>query len=295
LRELTRYRKTLVQERAQEANRRHQVLGTANLKRGSVAADVPGQSGRAMLAALSGGEEDPATLAELAQGRLRAKRPELRRALAGRPRPHHRTLLARILAQLAFIDGSVAQVREAIDRCRAPVAAAVALLRTIPGVGATAAATIVAESGTDLSRSPPSRHPPPGRGAVRATSSARASAAAASRPRATPGCAPSRGRAPGAAPARGAIISPRNTTAWPVAGASTGRRWRSPQRARHRYHAVAHSVRVIAYQPLKTGQPYADLGADYCDHRDAERIQRHHGKRLQQLGYAVTLTPAEVA
>ena len=284
LRELTRYRKTLVQERTQEANRLHKVLETANLKLGSVASDVLGQSGRAMLAALLGGEEDPATLAELAQGRLRAKLPELRRALSGRLLPHHRTLLARILAHIDFIDESVAQVQEAIDRCLAPFAAAVELLQTIPGVGATAAATIVAEIGTDMSRFPSSRH-------------------LASWAGLCPGNKQSAGKRLGGKPTKGdtwlrAILG---EVAWSLArsrGNYLAAQYHRLARRRGKHRAamaVAHSVLVIAYQLLKTGQPYADLGADYFDHLDAERIQRHHVKRLQQLGYEVTLTPAEVA
>src|SRR5947199_444902 len=97
LRDLTRYRKTLMQERAQEVNRLQKVLETANLKLASVASDVLGKSGRDMLDALVGGERDPLVLAELARGRLRAKLPELRLALDGRLRPHQTFLIQQIL------------------------------------------------------------------------------------------------------------------------------------------------------------------------------------------------------
>jgi transposase len=145
LRELTRYRKTLVTERAQEVNRLHKVLETANIKLGSVATDVLGASGRQMLEAMLDGEQDPAALSELAKGRLRAKLPELERALTGRVRPHHRILIGRILAHIDFLEESIAEVQREVDRCLVPFGRAVELLQTIPGVREVAAATIVAE------------------------------------------------------------------------------------------------------------------------------------------------------
>src|SRR5438876_5287928 len=114
LRDLVRYRKTLVQERAQEVNRLQKVLETANVKLAAVATDVLGKSGRAMLEALLGGEQDPEVLAELARGRLRAKLPELRKALAGRLQPHHRILITRSLAHIDFLEETLFQLQRAI-------------------------------------------------------------------------------------------------------------------------------------------------------------------------------------
>ncbi len=111
LRELTRDRKTLVQERAQEANRLHKVLESANIKLGVVASAVLGASGRDLLAALLSGEQDAAAMAELARGRLRAQRPALRQALEGRVTAQHRVLLRHILTHLDFLDGQ----RRAVD------------------------------------------------------------------------------------------------------------------------------------------------------------------------------------
>jgi len=105
LRDLMRYRKTIVQERADEVNRLQKVLETANVKLASVATDVLGKSGRSMLDAILGGQDDPETLAELARGRLRAKLPDLRLALDGRVQPHHRVLLTRILAHIDLSSG----------------------------------------------------------------------------------------------------------------------------------------------------------------------------------------------
>lgn len=154
LRELTRYRKTLVQGRTQEVNRVHKLLEGANIKLGAVASDILGKSGRDMLVALAGGEQDPAVLAELARGRLRAKLPQLREALAGRLRPVHGVLLTQLLGHIDYLDEAIARLHDEIDTALAPFAEAVDLLQTIPGVSAVAAATIVAEIGVDMERFP---------------------------------------------------------------------------------------------------------------------------------------------
>src|SRR5437763_15092 len=158
LRELTRYRKTLVQEHSAEVNRLHKVLESANLKLGAVATDILGASGRDMLAALLAGERDPDVLADLARGKLRGKLPDLRRALVGRVKPHHLVLIERILAHLDFLEQSIAQVQDEIDQALAPFEEAVGLLDGIPCVGRTAAAAMVAEIGTDMSRFPADKH-----------------------------------------------------------------------------------------------------------------------------------------
>ncbi len=151
LRELTRYRKSLVQERARETNRLHKVLEVANIKLGMVATDVLGVSGRRMLDAMLGGEQDPEALAELACGRLKAKLPELRRALRGRLEPHHLVLIERVLAHIDFLEESIAELQAQVDRCLVPFKESMELLQTIPGVSEAAAGTIIAEIGTDIS------------------------------------------------------------------------------------------------------------------------------------------------
>lgn len=154
LRELTRYRKTLVQERTDEINRLQKTLEGANLKLASVASDVLGLSGRAMFAALLEGERDPEVLADLARGKLRAKLPALRRALDGRGKPHHLVLIGQLVAHIDFLEASITQVQQAIEPCLAAFGEAVELLCPIPGVGEVVAAAIVAEVGTDMSRFP---------------------------------------------------------------------------------------------------------------------------------------------
>ena len=148
---MTRYRKTLIGQRTQEVNRLHKVLEIANIKLAVVATDVLGVSGRRMLEAMLGGEQDADVLAALAQGRLRTKLPQLRQALEGRLTAHHLILIKRILAHLDFLEESLAELQSEIERALLSSQDAVQLLQTIPGVGATAAAAIVAEIGTDIS------------------------------------------------------------------------------------------------------------------------------------------------
>jgi transposase len=284
LRELTRYRKTLVQERTAEVNRLHKTLEGANLKLAAVATDVLGVSGRDMLAALLGGEQDPETLAELARGRLRAKLPALRRALAGRVRPHHLVLIGQILAHVDFLEASIAQLQHAIEERASTVTSAVELLQTIPGIGEVAAVAIVAEIGTDMSRFPSAKH-------------------LASWAGVCPGNKASAGRRLSGRTTRGNVWlrAMLGEVAWSVArsrGTYLAALYHRLARRRGKYKAalaVAHSVLVSIYHMLRDGRPYADLGADYLDRADVTRIQQHHVRRLQQLGYAVTLTPASVA
>jgi transposase len=177
LRELTRSHATLVAERTQAVNRLHKLVEGANLKLGAVAADVLGavaadvlgavaadvlgKSGRDMLEAILAGEGDPQTLAELARGRLRAKLPLLRHAVDGRIQPMQRLVLRHLLDHIDFLAAQLAQLAQLaveIEERLAPFAEAVALLETIPGVGHTAATTIVAELGDDMSRFPSAKH-----------------------------------------------------------------------------------------------------------------------------------------
>jgi transposase len=151
LRDLTRYRKSLVQLRTQEINRVHKVLDTANLKLGAVASNVVGVSGRQMLRALEHGESDPAVLAELAKGRLREQLPTLRLALAGRVQPHHRQLLGQLLDHIAYLEQAMHRVEVSLAALLAEQEAAVQLLLTLPATGPVTAAAILAEIGTDIS------------------------------------------------------------------------------------------------------------------------------------------------
>jgi transposase len=133
LRELTRYRKTLVEARAREVSRVEMLLEGANIKLASVATDVLGKSGRAMLEALIAGEQDPAVLAELARGRMPSKRPQLQLTLEGRLVAQHRTVLKHLLAQINFLEQSRAELGAEIEHALSPFEQAVALAQTLPG------------------------------------------------------------------------------------------------------------------------------------------------------------------
>ena len=284
LRDLTRYRKTLIAERAQEANRLQKVLETANIKLAMVATNVLGVSGRQMLLAMLGGEQDADVLAELARGRRREKLPLLRRALVGRVRPSHLALRDRILAHVDFLEGSIAALQEEIDHCLAPFAQAVALLVTIPGVGEQAAATIVAEIGTDMNRFPSAKH-------------------LASWAGVCPGNRESAGKRKSGKPTDGTrwLKAVLGEVAWAVTHTRDNYLVTQYQRiARRRgklkaVGAVMHSVLVIVYHLLREGQPYRELGADYFDRQDTARLERHHVNRLKALGYDVVLTPLVAA
>jgi transposase len=284
LRELARYRKTLVQERAQQANRLQKVLEAANIKLAAVASNVLGASARVMLAALVDGEQDVAAIADHARARLRRKIPELKRALEGRLQPQHRFLLRAILAHVDFLDAAITQVEAEMAHHLEPYQEAMRLLQTIPGVQQTAAAAIVAEIGVDMSRFPSAKH-----------------------------LASWAGLCPGNKQSGGKRMSEAITKGSPWLRAVLGEVVFSISHTRDNYlvaqyrrlakrrgtHkavvAVAHTLLVVIYHMLRDQKPYADLGAEYFDRLDAARLERLHVRRLEQLGYTVTLTPATVA
>jgi transposase len=284
LRELTRYRKHLVEARAREVNRVQKVLEGANIKLSSVATDVLGKSGRAMLEALIAGEQDPARLSELARGRMRSKRPELQRALDGRLLGQHRILLQHLLAHIDFLDQSIAELEAEIERCLAPFGQAVALAQTLPGIAETAATAIIAELGTDMSRFASDKHVSSWAGVC-------------------PGNKQSGGKRLSGKTTHGnpylrAVLG---EVAWAISHTKDNylsaqfhriARRRGKQKA---VVAVSHSVLVILYHMLREGKPYSDLGSDYFEKLEATQIERYHVRRLEQLGYTVTLKPAPAA
>lgn len=289
LRDLTRYRTTLLQARAAEVNRLQKVLETANIKLAAVVTDVLGVSGRRMVEALldESGAPDPAALAELAKGRLRAKLPALRQALEGRVEAHHRILLRRILAHIDFLEESAAQLQADIDAALArdtDFTAAVTLLDTIPGVDTDAAAVLVAEIGTDMSRFASAKH-------------------LASWAGVCPGNHQSGGKRHAAKTTKGDrwLRGVLGEVAWAISRTKDNylaTQYHRLARRRGKYKAilaVAHSVLVIAYHMLRSRSPYTDLGADYFERLDADRITRYHVGRLRHLGYDVALTATHAA
>jgi transposase len=158
LRDLTRQRTELIRDRAAVVNRIQKILEDANIKLSSVASDVMGVSGRAMIRAIIDGQDDPAELAELARRRLRGKIPELKQALDGRITEHHRFLLRTLLDQIEALEGLIARFDARIEQAMAPFAEATQHLQGIPGVGEQSAEVIVAEVGTDMSQFPTAGH-----------------------------------------------------------------------------------------------------------------------------------------
>jgi len=279
LRDLTRYRKRLVQAHTAECQRIHKTLEDAGIKLDSVASDVLGVSGRAMLGALIAGERDPQVLAELAKGALRKKLPELRHALRGRFGAHHALLIGLCLDHITHLEAAVARLDTEIDTVIAPFAEARDRLDTITGVGKRAAECIVAEIGADMTRFPSAAH-----------------------------LASWAGMAPGNNVTGGKRRSGRTTKgdvwlrdiltecAWAAARTRNtylgAQFWRLARRIGKKRAAIAvgHSILVISWHLLHENRDYDDLGGDYFTRRgDHNRHQQHLVRQLMDLGYRVTL------
>jgi transposase len=280
LRELTRYRSSLVQERADELNRIAKVLEGANIKLASVASTIDGVSAQAMLVAIVGGETDPGVLADLARGRLRTKRAELEAALEGCLGSHQRFVLGAQLRHLADLDRLIESVGAEIEARLRPFEPAIAHLVTIPGIGRRTAQTLLAEIGPDMTRFPSARH-------------------LASWAGMCPGNHESAGKSRSGRTRKG---SPWLRAVLEEAGRSAGRtktylgaqfRRIGARRGSSRAAlAVGHSILVAAYWILVRDQPFTDLGAHYFDERDREHVRRRLTRRLEALGFSVTLRPA---
>jgi transposase len=281
LQELTRYRTSLVQERAAEVNRLQKTLEGANIKLGDVAANVAGVSGRQMLAALVAGEEDPQTLAQMAHGRRREKRPQLERALAGRVGPHQRFLLAQQLAHLDFLEASIAQVSAEIGERLRPFAAAQARLETIPGVGPRTAETVLAEVGADVRRFPTAKQFASWAGMCPGNDESAGKRRAGTTRKGRPALRSALVEAARAASrSKGTYL------------AAQYRRVAARRGSKRAAVAVGHSILVSVYHILTQDEPYRELGATYFDARDRPAVERHFVRRLEGLGYKVTLEPA---
>jgi transposase len=282
---LTRQRRKLIQANAAVANRIQKVLEDANIKLSSVATDVLGVSGRAMLEAIIAGEADPAALAERARGRLRRKLPQLEQALRGRVTDHHRFLLRLLLDDLTAREGLIARLSERIRAMMPePMQEAVRRLVTIPGVEQRAAEAIVAEVGPDL-------------------------APFASAPQ----LASWAGMCPGNHESAGKRKSGKTTkgnhwlrevlvqSAWPASRAkgtylaAQFRRLAGRRGKKRAVVAVAHTLLVAIFHLLKGKATYQELGAGYFDRLDQDRLTRGLVRRLEQLGLKVTLEPAAAA
>jgi transposase len=278
LRELTRYRSTFVRERATLVNRVQKVLESANIKLASVATDVMGVSGRAMLEAIVGGQATPEEMAELAKGRMREKRAELAKALSGRVKPHHRFVLTELLCQIDNLDEAVEHFNAQIEEYCRPFEQAVTLLDTIPGVGPETAQVIVAEIGVDMSRFPSANHLAAWAGVAPGNYE---SAGKRKSGRMRQG-----NKALKTALTQAAHAAARTKDTYLAAQAQhlTGRRGK-----KRAIMAVAHSILVIAYHLIQRQEPYRELGGNYFDELRPEATTKRLVKRLERLGYQVSL------
>jgi transposase len=305
-RELTRYRTTLVRERSAEVNRLQKTLEGANIKLASVVSNVLGTSSREMLEQLIAGQTDGEALAELARGRLRAKRPQLEQALTGQVGPHQRFLLARQLAHLDMLEQLIAAVSTEIGQrlqaengfqtCEppvspaepapdtlAPLAEVVQRLRTIPGVGQRAAEILVAEVGVDIQRFPSAAH-------------------LASWAGLCPGNHESAGKRRSGKPRRGSpwlralLVEVAQAASHTKATALAARFHRLTPRLGYKKAllALAHTILRLVYALLKYGTTYQERGPQGED-QAREAAIRTGIRRLQALGLTVTVTPAPPA
>lgn len=280
LRDLTRYRKSLIDERTREVNRLHKLLESSNVKLSAVASDVLGVSGRMMMEALLQGHADPMVLADLARGKLRKKLPELKKALEGRFRSHHRFMLEQILGHLDFLDEWIERISEEVTERLDPFCRLIELLCSIPGISRKTAEVILSEIGTDMDHFPSARH-------------------LASWAGICPGNNESAGKRKSGKTRKGNQWLRRTLleAAWAAARSQDTylsaqfQRLVSRRGKKKAAVAVAHSILVIIYHILKKDVPYRDLGAGYLDKLNVVQIQRHHVKRLEKLGFKVTIEP----
>jgi transposase len=278
LRNLTRYRKSQIQERAREANRLHKILEDTGIKLDCVATDILGASGRAMLDALVSGTTDPGVLAELAQGRLRAKIPALKEALEGRFDSEHALVVGAILAHIDFLDEQITLLSDAIGEQIAPFEGAVQLLCTIPGVQRRTAEVMIAEVGTDMSVFPTAGH-------------------LASWAGLCPGNDQSAGKRRSGRTRKGSKwlqvalteAAQANTRSRETYLSAQYRRLRPRRGHRKAVGALRHSIIVAAWHMLQTGEVYREAGGDYFTRLDPDKHVRRLVAQLERLGHTVTL------
>ncbi len=289
VRELTRYRQTLVREQASVANRVQRIIESGNIKLGQVASNALGVSGRLMLRALCAGETDGAKLAALARGQLKKKESELRRALSGRLSPAQRFVLRELLDRYEELEAALsranAQVKQEVAKCADPfVAEAVELLQTIPGVGQRVAEVIVSEIGVSMRRFPSDGH-------------------LASWAGVCPGSNESGGKRRSGRTTKGSIYL-RNAlvqAAWAATHtketylAAQYKRLAKRKGKNRALVAVGHSILVIVYHVLSRKESYSELGGDYFDKHNVEVQRNRLVRQLERLGMKVTLEALPVA
>jgi transposase len=281
LRDLTRYRAELTQAQNKVDNRIQKLLEQCNIKLSSVASNTLGVSGRLMIEAIIAGQDDPAQLAELAKRRLREKIPELQLALSGKVRDHHRFLLKEYMGEWKALRERIARVEEEIDRCIRPFEHAVALWESVPGVDHITACSLVAEVGVNMAQFATAQH-------------------LASWAGICPGNNESAGKRLSGTTRDGNKWLRRSLcqAAWAVSRkkdcylSSQFKRLAARRGVKRAVMAVAHSMLIIGYAMLKTGQSYHELGGSYLEQINKDQLQRYYVKRLQRLGLTVSVAPA---
>ena len=284
LRDLTRYRTSLIRERGRTANRLQKVLEDANIKLAGVVTDIQGVSAWAMLEAIVSGNTDPEKLANLAKGRLRKKREQLVAALSGLVKSHHRFLIAEHLSQIEYLEDAIARISAEVEERLRPFEEDVKLLDSIPGISRQTAEVLLAEIGWDMSRFPTAKN-------------------LASWAGMCPGNNESAGKRKNGKTRKGSRWLRHALIEAAHGAARTKNKYLRTYYHRVAAHrgkkkalvAVGHSILVISYHLLTRRQTYSDLGANYFDERDRTAVQIRCVKRLQKLGFKVELQPAVLA
>jgi transposase len=278
LRDLTRYRRKLVASQSAERNRLLKLLETANIKLASVASDVFGVSGRLMLAALVEGEATPQQMADLAKRKLRDKLPQLELALEGRMEEHHRFLLKMQLQRLGAVEQDLGELEARIQQKLQPYQKQFELLKQIPGVDATVAAIIIAELGVDMSVFP-------------------SASQAATWTGVAPGNRESAGKRKSGRTTQGnvylktALVEAALAASHQKGSYLRDKFYRVKARRGHKRAAVtiAHKILVSVYHMLSGGVPYRELGDLYLDKLNKNQLARNLVRRLERMGFTVTL------
>lgn len=287
LRDLTRHRAQLSSEHTRCVNRIHKVLQDANIKLSSVATDILGVSGREILAALVAGEDDPQALAELARGRLRKKIPDLKRALEGHVLRHHQFMLERLLDHLSFLEEQMSAFSLQIEAALAPFVdeATMERLDAVPGINRTTIENVVAEIGVKMDQFPSAGH-------------------LASWAGMCPGNEESAGKRKRRRTTKGDVWLRRalSEAAWAASRAKDTyfqaqyRRLAGRRGKKRAIIALGHSLLVVIYHLLRDETlQYQELGGNYFDTLDPARLRRHLVKRLESLGYEVSLAERTAA
>lgn len=284
LRELVRHRTNLVGRRAQSVNELQRTLESTNIKLGNGVSDITGVSATEMLEAILGGEKDPEVLAEMARGRMKEKQGLLRRALEGKVEQQHRLILSQLLVAIAGYDEQVQEVSGMIAQRLEKDQELLDRLDEIPGVNQRVAQVITAEVGTSVERFPTDRHLVSWAGICPGNNQ---SGGKRRRSRIKPG---NRSLRSALVEAANAAAKKKNSYLSAMYRRLAGRRGK--QRA---LIAVARTILQSSYFMMKRGTHYEDLGADYYDRRDPEGLARRLAKRIEKLGFAVTVQPLSKA